>query len=97
MAGWLTRRSAGGSELTDVFTVFLPQLLLYPNPSDPLNANAAALLLKDKKAYEAHVRGKLEEGPNRVVVLDYVKKYALEDVSAPESTKETKKEPIVVQ
>merc|ERR1712196_551749 len=38
-------------DLVNVFSVFLPQLLRYPNPSDPLNGEAAALLLKDPKSY----------------------------------------------
>jgi hypothetical protein len=55
-------------ELVNVFAVFLPQLLLYPNPTDPLNGAAAALLMKDKKAYETRVK-------------EYVKKYASQDIS----------------
>ena len=47
------------AELSNVFSVFLPQLLLYPNPTDPLNGAAAALLMRDKKAYENKVRGAL--------------------------------------
>ena len=35
--------------------VFLPQLLAYPNPMDPLNSEAASLLLRDKEAYAAKV------------------------------------------
>jgi hypothetical protein len=43
--------------LVNIFDVFLPQLLLYPNPSDPLNGEAAALLLSNKKQYAAKVEG----------------------------------------
>ena len=45
------------SDLINVFEVFLPQLLLYPNPTDPLNGEAATLLLRDKAKYEQSVRG----------------------------------------
>jgi ubiquitin-conjugating enzyme E2 H len=53
-------------DLVNVFDVFLPQLLGYPNPTDPLNPEAAAILMKDEKRYEAKVR-------------DYVAKYAQSD------------------
>lgn len=43
-------------DLSNIFDVFLPQLLLDPNPSDPLNGDAAAMLLGDKKKYYEHVR-----------------------------------------
>lgn len=45
------------TDLTNVFEVFLPQLLLYPNPSDPLNGEAAALMMRDRTAYEQRVKG----------------------------------------
>nr|GMC98191.1 ubiquitin-conjugating enzyme E2 4 [Ipomoea batatas] len=45
-------------DLVNVFEVFLPQLLLYPNPSDPLNGEAAALMMRDRTAYEQRVKGK---------------------------------------
>lgn len=45
-------------DMINIFEVFLPQLLRYPNPSDPLNGEAAALLLRDPKNYEAKVKGK---------------------------------------
>ncbi|MEE4247037.1 MAG: ubiquitin-conjugating enzyme family protein [Kangiellaceae bacterium] len=43
-------------ELRNVFDTFLPQLLMYPNPTDPLNQIAASLMLKNKTAYEHKVR-----------------------------------------
>jgi ubiquitin-protein ligase len=41
----------------NVFSVFLPQLLRYPNPNDPLNGEAANLLLRDADKYNDRVRG----------------------------------------
>jgi ubiquitin-conjugating enzyme E2 H len=43
-------------ELKNIFEEFLPQLLLYPNPSDPLNQEAADLYLRHKKNYEEKVK-----------------------------------------
>lgn len=43
----------------NVFEVFLPQLLLYPNPSDPLNGEAAALMMRDRPIYEQRVKGEV--------------------------------------
>lgn len=51
-------------DLRNVFNVFLPQLLLYPNPADPLNGAAAALMIRDKDAYKARV-------------LEHVRKHAM--------------------
>lgn len=50
-------------DLINIFDTFLPQLLLYPNPTDPLNPDAAALMLKESSKYEQKVK-------------DYVLKYA---------------------
>ncbi|KAK9349023.1 ubiquitin-conjugating enzyme type E2 [Lipomyces starkeyi] len=50
-------------DMINIFEVFLPQLLRYPNPTDPLNGEAAALLMREPKAYENKVK-------------DYVNKYA---------------------
>lgn len=44
-------------DLINVFEVFLPQLLRYPNPTDPLNGEAAALLMREPKTYEGRVVG----------------------------------------
>ena len=46
-----------GADLLNVFETFLPQLLLYPNPTDPLNGEAAALLMREPEAYNAKVKG----------------------------------------
>ena len=46
-------------DMINIFEVFLPQLLRYPNPTDPLNGEAAALLMRDPKTYEAKVKGRL--------------------------------------
>jgi ubiquitin-conjugating enzyme E2 H len=46
-------------DMVNIFEVFLPQLLRYPNPTDPLNGEAAALLMKDPKAYDVKVKGRV--------------------------------------
>jgi ubiquitin-conjugating enzyme E2 H len=50
-------------DLINIFEVFLPQLLLYPNPSDPLNGEAANMMLKDADRYREKVK-------------EYVKRFA---------------------
>jgi len=47
-------------DMVNIFEVFLPQLLRYPNPTDPLNGEAAALLMKEPKAYDIKVKGELK-------------------------------------
>jgi ubiquitin-conjugating enzyme E2 H len=44
-------------DMINIFEVFLPQLLRYPNPNDPLNGEAAALLMRHPTEYEAKVKG----------------------------------------
>ena len=55
-------------DLINIFETFLPQLLLYPNPTDPLNGEAARLLLKDSDKYNDKVK-------------EYVKLYASDNLS----------------
>ena len=43
-------------ELKNVLDVFLPQLLIYPNPHHPLNGYAANLMLSDPKQYAKKVK-----------------------------------------
>lgn len=45
-------------DMINIFEVFLPQLLRYPNPTDPLNGEAAALLMREPKSYEYKVKGR---------------------------------------
>ena len=62
-------------ELKNIFEEFLPQLLLYPNPSDPLNQEAADLYLRNKKNYDERVKkyvvlfaGKSINGDNEIKI-----------------------------
>ena len=51
-------------DMINIFEVFLPQLLRYPNPSDPLNGEAAALMMREPKGYEAKVKGTADHPPH---------------------------------
>jgi ubiquitin-protein ligase len=42
-------------DLINIFDVFLPQLLLYPNPADPLNAEAASWHMKNQEKFKEKV------------------------------------------
>merc|ERR1711909_213864 len=53
-------------DLSNIFESFLPQPLTYPNPTDPLNGDAAAMYLHRPEEYKKKV-------------AEYVKKYATED------------------
>ena len=50
-------------DMINIFEVFLPQLLRYPNPTDPLNGEAAALLMREPKSYDAKVKGAYTQTP----------------------------------
>lgn len=51
-------------DMINIFEVFLPQLLRYPNPTDPLNGEAAALLIREPKGYETKVKGACRPSPD---------------------------------
>lgn len=55
-------------DMINIFEVFLPQLLRYPNPTDPLNGEAAALLMREPKSYDVKVK-------------EYVTRYASKDAA----------------
>lgn len=42
--------------MLNIFESFLPQLLRYPNPADPLNNEAATLLMRDPTSYNNRVK-----------------------------------------
>eukprot|EP01133_Synstelium_polycarpum_P010217 gene10217-11903_t len=74
---------ASGSVCLDVINqtwspmfVFLPQLLLYPNPSDPLNGEAASMLLKEPEKYKQKVK-------------EFVNKYASKNSQQEDSDSES--------
>lgn len=68
------------TDLLNVFEVFLPQLLLYPNPSDPLNGDAASLMMKDRKQYDQKVKGEIWFLPN-LSFLFFIDEFSSKPVS----------------
>ncbi|KAG5343113.1 Ubiquitin-conjugating enzyme E2 8 [Termitomyces sp. Mn162] len=58
-------------DMINIFEVFLPQLLRYPNPNDPLNGEAAALLMRHPKEYETKI----------ATITEYVQRYATKEAA----------------
>lgn len=56
--------------LVNIFEMFLPQLLRYPNPTDPLNSEAAALLMRDPQAYATKIRDHVRQHASAPVELN---------------------------
>jgi len=54
-ANWLTPVEAGADVINEL-EAFLPQPLACPNSADPLNGEAAVLMLRDLDKYEAKIR-----------------------------------------
>ncbi|XP_028956578.1 uncharacterized protein [Malus domestica] len=52
-------------DLTSIFKVFSPQLLLYPNPSDPLNREVTTLMMSYRVVYQQRVK-ELQEGLQKI-------------------------------
>lgn len=68
-------------DMINIFEVFLPQLLRYPNPTDPLNGEAAALMMREPKGYDAKVKGNVATevmlgSIANACLVEYVIKYA---------------------
>ncbi|GAB7338091.1 hypothetical protein MBLNU457_4454t2 [Dothideomycetes sp. NU457] len=72
-------------DMVNIFEVFLPQLLRYPNPTDPLNGEAAALLMREPKSYDNKVKGIYTSSLYMDIPLtrdvEYVSRYASKEAA----------------
>ncbi|XP_050220838.1 ubiquitin-conjugating enzyme E2-23 kDa-like [Mercurialis annua] len=68
-------------DLLNIFEVFLPQLLLYPNPADPLNGEAASLMMKDRKQYDEKVKEYCERFAKKENISKTLTEDSNEDIS----------------
>ncbi|KAK4709456.1 hypothetical protein AABB24_038985 [Solanum stoloniferum] len=83
-------------DLLNVFEVFLPQLLLYPNPSDPLNGDAASLMMKDKNQYEQKVKEYCERYAKKENVVGTPKDESDDEISEEEFSGQSESDDEVV-
>lgn len=60
-------------DLSNILEAFLPQLLAYPNPLDPLNTEAAHMFINDRKRFNEIVQEYAEKYCVRKSELDVVK------------------------
>lgn len=75
-------------DLVNVFDVFLPQLLLYPNPEDPLNDDAARMMRAEPARYAEKVRElvRAHASPERVTLEGDVSAERAERASIEDAT-----------
>lgn len=45
-------------DLVNIYNIFIPQLLMYPNADDPLNSNAAFYYMNNKEKFKDFVKEK---------------------------------------
>lgn len=69
-------------DLINIFEVFLPQLLTYPNPTDPMNGEAAALMMRDPEKFKQKVREYVQKYARDENIMDASKKSDEEDVDS---------------
>ncbi|KAG7664229.1 ubc8 [[Candida] subhashii] len=56
--------------LLNIFENFLPHLLRYANPSDPLNTEASTLMTKDEKKYNETVKKYVQEYAKHISIAN---------------------------
>lgn len=81
-----SRQTLPHADLVNIFKLFIPQLLSYPNPTDPLNGEAAALLMRDPEAYKNRIRECVRLHASDPVHLDGTPVVIVTDASASNSS-----------